>query len=150
MLRIGSRDRQTPCRDLCCTVSISDKILSGCGFRDVTIQLLLCYVEFSSVRHYQRSCGNRMRLVATNIVANLTRVSTRSLTSLLFACNSDGLRVYTSTDQIITTEKQILSSTDHSYLMHHGIAASLKTTLNFHGTSSKISYSSLLMSAYPN
>ena len=35
-----------------------------------------------------------MRLVATNIVANLTQVSTRSLTSLLFACNSDGLRVY--------------------------------------------------------
>ncbi len=34
---LGKETGQTPCRDLCCTVSISDKILSGCGFRDVSV-----------------------------------------------------------------------------------------------------------------
>ncbi len=33
----GKKTGQTPCRDLCCTVNISDKILSGCGFRDVSL-----------------------------------------------------------------------------------------------------------------
>ena len=45
--------------------------ISGSGFRDVSILHVIP----------RGSCGNRMRLVATNIVANLTQVSTRSLTN---------------------------------------------------------------------
>ncbi len=70
-----------------------------------------------------------MRLVATNIVANVTRVSTRSLTSLLFACNSDGLRVYIKAvlvDKIIIVPRYIIIQATNKIQMIDACSDALK------------------------